>query len=85
MYAPDECPRHAVRFSGHAAGVYHHHVGVGWQAFAKPGSPQTVTYRLAIGARRTTPEMFNVKLRHIFSLLRRRSFWAGIARPFEKA
>lgn len=66
--APDKCPRSPICFSGHAAGIHHHHIGVRCLAFVQPGGKQMAGHGLAIGARRAAPEMFNVKLPHTSSL-----------------
>lgn len=67
--AADECFRGSVRFGGHTARVYHYHVCRRRIAVCQAGGAQMTAYRFAIGARRTAAEMFNMKLRHIFSVL----------------
>ena len=65
---PDKRTRGAICFGGHAAGIHHHHIGSRSLAFVEPGGTQTAGYRLAVGARCTATEMFNVKLPHTSSL-----------------
>ncbi len=67
--AANERSRGTVRLCGHAARIHHHNIRCCGIAVSQPRSAQVAAYRLAIGARRSASEMFNVKLRHISSVL----------------
>jgi len=69
MRAADKGAGGTVGFGGHAAGVHNNDVGRGGVAFIEPGSAQTAADRFAIGARGPASEMFDMKLRHTFSLV----------------
>jgi hypothetical protein len=69
MRAADKGACGAVGFGGYAAGIHDHYIGGGGRSLDETGGAQTATDRFAIGAGGPASEMFDVKFRHISSLV----------------
>lgn len=65
MHTPDKSARLPVSLRRYAAGIHDHHIRFRWLLRAVPRGAQARTNRLAIGARGSAAEMFNVKTGHL--------------------